>query len=302
VALRSVASQGAELTAALAARLSAVASQPELADAWAEYGAIVDTIREHDLRLLHRFEGILEHETDDDRVLARLPAPMSERVLDDLEDAWARLRGRELAGVLRSGGTSLRALAVQVSVSAPYLSQLASGAGPVPSRTVLGKLETGLGKLELPMPQSPVPPRDLFEPIGQRVLLLRERLREADRRHAAPQVTVDYPHQRVARQLEDQFAVLAARSLDLDSGTSVKELLAALVEEDDSVLQLLTLVLRDESLQKAVLSISSLEGDVKRSLINFLSAMGSRAPAVSRTRRDAKAPTPQKSELAHGDD
>jgi transcriptional regulator with XRE-family HTH domain len=227
---------------------------------------------------------------------------MSERLLDDLDDAWARLRGRELAHVLRLAGPSLRTIASQVSVSAPYLSQLASGAGPVPSRTVLSKLVAGTGKLDLPIPQSPGPPREQFVSIEQRLQLLRERLRDAERRQAIPQVTVDYPQQREARQLEEQFRSVAVRSLDLDTGSAVRELLAALIEEDDSVLEVLTLVLRDEPLQKAVLSITSLEPDLKRSLLTFLGAMGSRAPAVSRSRREAKAPTPQKNEMARDDD
>jgi transcriptional regulator with XRE-family HTH domain len=231
-------------------------------------------------------------------VLVRLPTPMSERLLDDLDDAWARLRGKELAGTLRSGGPSLRAIAGQVSVSAPYLSQLANGAGPVPSRTVLGKLEAGLAKLEIDVPKPPVPPKDLLEPIRQRVGLLRERLRDAERRQTTPQVTVAYPDQRIARTLEDQFGALATRSLDLDGGVSVRDLLVALIEEDDSVLDVLTLVVRDESLQKAVLALVSFEGDVKRSLLSFLGALVSRAPTVTRPRRDAKAPTPQKSDLA----
>lgn len=300
--LRSIAPQGAEFTAALTARLSVLTSEPELTDAWAEYGDILETVREHDLRLLHRFEGVLEHETGDDRVVVRLPSPMSERLIDDLDDAWARLRGRELAHVLRSQGPSLRAIASQVSVSAPYLSQLAGGAGPVPSRAVLGKLIGGIGKLDLPMPQSPGPPGEQFEAIEQRIQLLRERLRDAERRQAIPQVTVEYPQQRVARQMEEQFRSVAVRSLDPDNGGAVREVLAALIEEDDSVLEVLTLVLRDEPLQKAVLSVASLEPDLKRSLLSFLGAMGSRTPAVIRSRREAKAPTPQKSEMAQDDD
>ena len=302
MALRSVASQGAELTAGLTSRLAAVASELDLNDAWAEYDAIVDTVRENDLRQLHRFEGVAEHETGDDRVLVRLPMPMSERLLDDLDDAWARLRGKELATTLRSGGPSLRAIAGQVSVSAPYLSQLANGAGPVPSRTVLGKLEAGLANLGIDVPKSPVPPKDLLEPIRQRVALLRERLSDAERRQTTPQVTVNYPDQRIARKLEDQFEALATRSLDLDGGVPVRDLIAALIEEDDSVLDVLTLAVRDESLQKAILAIASLEGDVKRHLLGFLGALVPRAPAVTRPRRDTKASTPQKSEIARADD
>jgi len=269
--------------------------------AWAEYGAIAETAREHDLRLLHRFEGILEHDFGDERVLIRLPTPLSERILDDLDDAWARLRGKELAGALRSAGAPLRAIAAQVSVSAPYLSQLASGAGPVPSRTVLSKLEAGLSKLQLPMPESLVPPRELFEPIEQRVQLLRERLRDAERRQATPQISVDYPDQRAARQLEERFGAVAARSLDHDSGDVVRELLAALTEEDDSLLELLTLVLRDEVLQRVVRSFAPLDGDVKRAALTLLGAISPPA-AVSRIRRDVKAPTLQKSEFGQADD
>jgi transcriptional regulator with XRE-family HTH domain len=295
VALRSAAPQNAELAAALTARLSAVTSESQLEEAWAEYGGITETVRERDLRLLHRFEGVLEHGLGDEGVLNRLPTPISERILDDLDDAWARLRGRELVRALRSDGPSLRAIASEVSVSAPYLSQLAGGAGPVPSRTVLGKLEVGLGKLQLEIPESPVPPRELFESIAQRAQLLRERLRDAERQQSTPQITVDYPRQRIARQLEEQFEAVAARSLDLDGGPSVKELLAALVEEDDSVLDLLTLVLRDELLQKAVRSIAPLEGELKRAALTILGALGPPPPAVSRPRRDLKAPTPRKS-------
>lgn len=295
MALRSTAPQSAELAAALTARLSAVASEPGLEEAWAEYGGITDTVRERDLRLLHRFEGVLEHSLGDENILNRLPTPISERILDDLDDAWARLRGRELVRALRSDGPSLRAIAAEVFVSAPYLSQLASGAGPVPSRTVLGKLEAGLSKLQLEIPESPAPPGELFESIAQRAQLLRERLRDAERQKSTPQVTVDYPRHRIARQLEEQFEAVAARSLDLDSGDSVKELLAALVEEDDTVLELLTLVLRDELLQKAIRSIAPLESELKKAAFTILGALGPPPPAVSRTRRDAKAPTPQKS-------
>jgi transcriptional regulator with XRE-family HTH domain len=272
-----------------------VASESQLEEAWAEYAGIADTVKERDLRLLHRFEGVLEHSLGDEGVVNRLPTPISERILDDLDDAWARLRGRELVRALRSEGPSLRAIASEVSVSAPYLSQLASGAGPVPSRTVLGKLEVGLSKLQLEIPESPTPPSELFESIAQRAQLLRERLRDAERQKSTPQVTVDYPRQRIARQLEEQFEAVAARSLELDSGDSVKALLAALVEEDDSVLELLTVILHDEMLQKAARSIAPLESDLKRAALTLLGALGPPPPAVSRARRDIKSPTPRKS-------
>ncbi len=302
MALRSVAPQSAQLTASLAARLAAVASQPQMEDAWAEYGGIAEAAREHDVRLLHRLEGMLEHDLGEEGVLIRMPAPMSERILDDLDDAWARLRGRELASALRSAGPSLRVIATEVSVSAPYLSQLANGAGPVPSRKILGKLEAGLSKLRLPTPESPGPPGELFEAMQQRVQLLRERLRDAERRQATPQVTVEYPDQRVTRQLEEQFEAVAARSLDLDDGASVRELLGALVEEEGSLLETLTLVLRDELLQKALRSIAPLEGDVKRAALTLLGALSPPVAPVSRSRRDTKAPTPQKSELGQAHD
>jgi transcriptional regulator with XRE-family HTH domain len=290
------------MSAAFTARLAAVASKPQLEDSWSEYEGITETAREHDLRLLHRAEGMLEHDSSDEPLLVRMPALLSERILDDLDDAWARLRGRQLATALRSAGQPLRAIAAEVSVSAPYLSQLASGAGPVPSRNILGKLEAGLGKLQRPIPESPRPPGELFEPMGQRVQLLRERIRDADRRQTTPQVTVNYPSDRIARQLEEQFEAVAARTLDRDGGAFVKELLAALVEEDDSLLEILTLLLRDQLLQKALRSIAPLEGDVKNAALTVLSALSPPAAAVSRPRRETKAPTLQRIETERLDD
>jgi len=138
--------------------------------------------------------------------------------------------------------------------------------------------------------------------MEQRVQLLRERLRDAERRQATPQVSVEYPSERVARQLEEQFEAVAARTLDRDGGAFVKELLAALVEEDDSLLEILTLVLRDDLLQKALRSIAPMEGDVKRAALTVLSALNPPAAPVSRPRRDTKAPTPQRIETERLDD
>ncbi len=52
MAIRSVVPQSAEQVSALEGRLAAVASEPDMEGAWAEYGAIAETAREHDLRLL----------------------------------------------------------------------------------------------------------------------------------------------------------------------------------------------------------------------------------------------------------
>lgn len=298
MALQSVSSRSAGLAEVLTTRLAALTSQPELEEAWAEYGAVVETAREHDVRLLHRVEGALEHDLSDETGggLFRIPSLVSERVRGDLEDAWARLRGRQLATTLRSAGPSLRAIAAEVAVSAPYLSQLASGAGPVPSRKILDKLETGLTKQRHGLPESPAPPTEFFESLGHRAQLLRERVREVGSQNASPRVTVEYSDQRVARQLTGQFELVAARSLDIDDGASVKQLLAALVEEDGSLLMTLIAVLHDEPLQKAIRVIAPLGDDVKRAALTLLGALSPPVEPLGRPQRDNKAPTPRKSE------
>ncbi len=149
-------------------QLTHLASRAEIGEAWLEYDATLREIKASDLEMLSPIE--LAFEEGDDADLEQLPTrihALTRSLRSDLQDAWARLRARSLIEGLRQAG-SLRKLASEIHVSAPYLSQLSNGAGPVPSERILTRLEAGLRAAKHEVPATPAPPGDTLKLLEAR--------------------------------------------------------------------------------------------------------------------------------------
>src|SRR5579884_544738 len=115
---------------ALTQQLRALPAVDDLAAAWAGFDEIAAHTKARDHRTLGEMEMLLEDRSEFPQApLQRVHASvmlLSEALGDELRDAWARLRARDLVDVLRGNGKTLRAIHDDIRVSTPYLSQLAN--------------------------------------------------------------------------------------------------------------------------------------------------------------------------------
>ena len=199
----------------------------DLAAAWQQHKRLVVTVRTEDNRRLVRVERVLEHLEDPEPDLAE-PIPrrlrlIAEDLRSDFEEAWSRLVGRTLVDSLKQSDLSLRTLADLVGVSAPYLSQLSAGGGPVPSERVLLKLRQGHDRLKLPVPQHERAPIEAFSEIDRRARAVREHLEIAPMIARHPRITVDHPaNRRLELTLRECFEAIAERYVDETESRVVK--------------------------------------------------------------------------------
>jgi transcriptional regulator with XRE-family HTH domain len=276
-----------DLPAEFASRLAAASAEPNIEEAWSRYMEVATAAREHDLRLVSRVEGQLdEPPRGEGSVVFRPPSLVTERLRSEFQEVWFRLRGRTLALALKAPGSSLRTIAKQVGVSAPYLSQLTNGVGPVPSRNVLSKMEQGLSKGKQQVPQSPAPPDVHFETLDRRGEILRTRIEDLARSSALPSIEVLEQSGRVDKTLSEVLTSVALRSRDADDGEAVLHLLRAIVEEDGGLLTALAQLSRDARSVESALILHSLPNELRAHLQGLIKAVQVRPSVPAKQRRD----------------
>lgn len=266
--------------------------------AWRMYRQLVVAVREEDSRRLAKVERVLEHLEDPEPTLTE-PIPrrlrmLSEDLRAEYEETWARQLGRTLVENLKKSGLSLRALAEQVGVSAPYLSQLSAGGGPVPSDRIVAKLRDGHEALELPVPAHEPPPSESFRELESRASTARDHLRLAPVATHRPRITVDHPpSRRLERSLRDCFEAIAERYVDETDGPLMKELVEHLVSADPSLLSSLAWVARDEQgTVSALQTLRTLPPDLRQRFIDLLSAISPTASPIELPTRAQKKDEP----------
>jgi transcriptional regulator with XRE-family HTH domain len=260
-------------------RLSQVASLEDLNTAWHQYELTVREVKAADLEMLRPIEVAIEE--DDHAALEQLPArihPLSAALRSDLQDTWARLRARQLIERLKEAG-SLRALAAKIHVSAPYLSQLSDGAGPVPSASILKRLEAGIVITDQEMPAAQAPPPDeALEVLLQRIHRAAEQLATVSRQRSRPMVSVEYPDARKRKHLEDCLRAVADRFVDPNDGELVQELITAIVFADQPNLTQWARLTRDDSWKDLAALIAALGGDQRDAVISLVKTMAPPEP------------------------
>jgi len=266
--------------------------------AWQLYRLLVVSAREEDSRRLARVERVLEHLEDPepsfgDPIPRRLRL-LSEDLRAEYEEAWARQLGRTLVENLKRSALSLRVLADRVGVSAPYLSQLSAGGGPVPSDRILAKLREGHEALELPVPSHEPPPSRTFQELESRSSMARDQLKLAPIAAYRPRVTVDHPpSRRLERALRDCFEAIAERYVDEVDGPLIKELVEQLVSADQALLASLAWVARDEEGSvNALHTLRTLSPEVRHRFIDLLNAVSPNQSPVELQNRAAKKDMP----------
>jgi transcriptional regulator with XRE-family HTH domain len=239
---------------------------------------MVVSARAEDNRRLVKVERVLEHLEDPEPGLAE-PIPrrlrlVAEDLRSEFEEAWSRLLGRTLVDSLKRSDLSLRTMADRVSVSAPYLSQLSAGGGPVPSARILTKLREGHDALGLPLPPHEPTPSEVFREVDSRASAAREHLKITPIVAHRPRVTVDHPaNRRMERTLRDCFEAIAERYVDDSDGAVIKELVELLVSADQALLSSLAWVTRDERAVDALHSLRRLAPDVRQRFLELLSVL-----------------------------
>ncbi len=257
----------------IAQHLSHLASRAELAEAWVQYETTLREIKASDLEMLGPIE--LAFEEGDDADLEQLPArvhAITRWLRSDLQDTWARLRARSLIEALKQVG-SLRKLASEIHVSAPYLSQLSNGSGPVPSERILARLEAGLRSTGPESPTTPMPPGDTLKPVEERIEEITKRLFLLARRRAKPAVSVEFPDTRIRKHLEDCLGALANRFVDPEEGKLVEELLASLVSADGPELSQWSQLARNDSLRELVSLITLLNDEQRDAMLALVKSI-----------------------------
>ena len=258
-------------------------SERDLDVAWQRYRQLVVRARGEDNRRLVKVERVLEHLEEPEPGMVE-PIPRRLRLLtEDLrpefEEAWSRLLGRTLVESLKRSKLSLRALGDRVRVSAPYLSQLSAGGGPVPSERILTNLREGHEALELTPPLHERSPSETFSEIGTRASALRDHLKIAPIGAHRPRVTVDHPsNRRLELALKECFEAIAERYVDDNEGPVVKELVELLVSADQALLSSLAWVVRDEQgAADALHNLRTLSPDLRQRFLDLLNALDSYA-------------------------
>lgn len=262
----------------IAQQLSHLASRTALAEAWVQYEATLREVKASDLEMLGPIE--LAFEEGDDADLEQLPArvhAITRWLRSDLQDAWARLRARSLIESLKQVG-SLRKLASEIHVSAPYLSQLSNGAGPVPSERILARLEAGLRTASHEPPATPAPPGDTLKPVEERIEEITKRLILLARRRAKPAVSVEFPDPRIRKHLQDCLGALANRFVDPEEGKLVEELLASLVSADGPELSQWSQLARNDSLRELVAMITLLNDEQRDAMLALVKSIPAPEP------------------------
>jgi DNA-binding TFAR19-related protein (PDSD5 family) len=276
----------------LAQRLTHLAGADDLDASWAEFEAIVRHVKAIDLAALRPVEQAFEDEDEvgvDDLPL-RLAA-IGRALRTDLTEAWSRLRARSLIRELKPMG-SLRALAEKVRVSAPYLSQLSSGAGPVPSEAILRRLEEGLRQERRPIPDAAPAPSAMLQELDRRFDDAEQRLARLRLGRTKPQVSVEYPDSRRRRQIEECLRLLAERLVDPDEGKLTEELAGLIVSADISELSQLAQVARTDGLRELLTSALALTNDQRQAIFALIRTMPPAALAVAVRPPKQKSPNP----------
>lgn len=278
--------------------LRSLHAQPELGVAWQQYRQLVIRARGEDDRRLVKVERVLEHlEEPDPGIVEPIPRRLrllSEDLRSEFDEAWARLLGRTLVENLKGSKHSLRVLAERVRVSAPYLSQLSAGGGPVPSERILSNLREGHDALELLVPAHERPPSEAFSEIDVRARAVREHLRIAPVGVHRPRVTVDHPaNRRVELALKECFEAIAERYVDDNEGPIIKELVELLVSADEPLLSSLAWVVRHEhGAAEALRNLQTVSPEVRQRFIDLLNALSPTPNPIDLPNRVAKKETP----------
>jgi transcriptional regulator with XRE-family HTH domain len=259
--------------------LRSLNSERELNDAWLRYRQLVIRARGEDNRRLVKVERVLEHlEEPEPGMVEPIPRRLrllSEDLKSEFEEAWSRLLGRTLVESLKQSTLSLRTLAEKVGVSAPYLSQLTAGGGPVPSERILAKLLDGHEALELTKPIYERSPKEAFSEIDTRALAVREHLKIAPVGAHRPRITVDHPsNRRLETALKECFEAIAERYVDETEGAVVKELVEILVSSDLALLSSIAWIVRDEQgAVDALRTLRELPPDVRQRFLDLLNSL-----------------------------
>lgn len=263
--------------------LRRVHAEGELDNAWQLYRQLVVGARGEDNRRLVKVERVLEHFEEDPAVVEPIPRRLrllSEDLRPDFAEVWARLMGRTLVESLKRSDLPLRALAEQVSVSAPYLSQLSAGGGPVPSERILNNLHRGHQALELAAPVHEPPPAESFREIDARAGAVRDHLKIAPVGAYRPRVTVDHPsNRRIEQSLKECFEAIAERYVDDAEGPVIKELVELLVSADQALLASVAWsVSEEQGAVDALKTLRELSPDVRQRFLDLLKALTPNPP------------------------
>jgi transcriptional regulator with XRE-family HTH domain len=259
--------------------LRGLRSEPDLQSGWLVYRGLVTSARAEDIRRLVRVERVLEHLGDAepalDEAIPRRLRLVTEDLRPEFDEAWSRLLGRSLVEGLKLSGFSLRTLADRVAVSAPYLSQLSAGGGPVPSERIIAKLRRGFAALELLEPPHEPTPSELFSELANRANAAREHLKLAPLAGHRPRITVDHPPSpRIELALKECFEAIAERYVDESDGALIKELVEALVSADHTILSSLAWLARDEQgSAAAVQTLRELPAEVRLKVLELIDVL-----------------------------
>lgn len=266
-------------TRLLSLRLSELPAHPDLEQAWTLYRAVLEKVVIRDSQVLGAIEAEIEEGATfpaDSRPNLRSSPPLfSERLGDDLRDAWARLRARQLVAILKGDGTSLRGITDEVHVSTPYLSQLANGTGPVPSDRILEKLAGGVRRRDVGPERSIEPPEAALSPLVDRARSMRQQIKLLAAQRPAPQVTIDGLPARETRRLAPLFNSLVERCLDDNEGKTMYALLEALAAADPEQREVFAMVNDDVDIRDVVIALANLDDKGKRGLVALLQSRAS---------------------------
>lgn len=264
---------------AIGQRLGRVASLANLDAAWHQYEFTLREVKAADLQLLRPIEVAIDEGDQEwpDRLPTRIH-PVSLAIRSELQDTWARLRARQLIERLKASG-SLRALATRIHVSAPYLSQLSDGAGPVPSASIISRLEVGLEKVAQEIPAPPIPPpHEALESLLDRIERASEQLARLSRQRVPPTVSVEYPNVRKRKHLEDCLRAVAERFVDPDEGDLIEELITAIVSADRPNLAQWARLTRDDGWKDLATLIAALGDDQRDAFIALVRTLTTPQP------------------------
>jgi hypothetical protein len=259
-------------------QLAVLPGQEDLEGAWAQFQRLVQVVRAADTRQVGGLEGevdALAAVADSLPVRAqRLPTLLSERLGDDLHDAWARLRARDVMVTLRGSGATLRTISDDVHVSTPYLSQLANGTGPVPSDTILVKLQGGARRAGLQVPKREPPPEEVLTPLVDRAKRARAQLQRLANLRPRPTLRIDNLSARDSRRLTPLLEGVLERCLDTEESAAMAQLLEYLHAADAELRDVLLAVANDSDLLAVTSIVSGLDEKGRKGLLAVLESLG----------------------------
>lgn len=284
-------------TRATIQRLRSLPADDDVENAWCDFAEVESHVKAVDARYLGDLEDALEGRSEFPELEpVRLQGSAllhSDRVGDELQDAWARLRARDLVALLRATGASLRAIHDDVEVSTPYLSQLANGTGPVPSQKILDRLARGVRRKNTEVKEPSKRPSDPSQWINEfidRGRLVRNQMVRIHEHEPSIAVQIVGLPDKQQDKLQRIFENLAVRALDHDGGPVTASLLQELVEGDEELHKTLLDVVTEEDVVAIVSRVLQLDQKGRNGLLALLESQQPDSNLEPREQRPMKQP------------